>query len=117
MKLRDYKIFFLLLIFSSYSFSQNKISGYVSENEVGIFIKNVSIYDNEKGFITKTDSLGYYELFTTKNKITLVYFIDGYSPIQRTIAVEKDVKLNIAFSVSFLKLPEVIVMANKEKNF
>ena len=116
MKLRDYKIF-LLLILSYYSFAQNKISGYVSENEVGIFIKNVSIYDNEKGFITKTDSLGYYELFTTKNKITLVYFIDGYSPIQRTIAVEKDVKLNIAFSVSFLKLPEVIVMANKEKIF
>ena len=117
MKLRDYKIFFLLLIFSYYSFSQNKISGYVSENEVGIFIKNVSIYDNEKGLITKTDSVGYYELFTNKKTITLVFFLEGYQPIQRTISVEKDIKLNIAFSISFLKLPEVIVMANKEKIF
>ena len=54
MKLKDYKIL-LLLIFSSYSFSQNKISGIVSENEIGIALENVSIYDNERGLITKTD--------------------------------------------------------------
>ena len=106
-----------MLFFSFYSYSQNKISGYVSEREVGIFIKNVSIYDNEKGFITKTDSTGYYELFTAKKTITLVFFVEGFSPIQRTISVEKDIKLNIAFSISFLKLPEVIIMADKEKIF
>jgi Fe(3+) dicitrate transport protein len=116
MKLRDYKIL-LLLIFSSYSFSQNKISGIVSENEIGIALENVSIYDNERGLITKTDDLGYYELITEKEKITLVFFTEGYSPIQRTIKVDKDVKLDISFSISFLELPEVIIKANKEKIF
>ena len=117
MKSRVYKIFILLIIHSSYSFSQNKISGFVSESEIGIFLENVSIYDNDKGLITKTDSKGYYEFFTTKKSITLIFILEGYSFIDKTISVVNDVKFDVAFSLSFLKLPEVVVMANKQKIF
>ena len=77
MKLKDFKLFFVLLFFTFYSFSQNKVSGSVYEKDTDLILKNVSIYDLDKGLITTTDSLGNYQFVTLKKNITLVFIADG----------------------------------------
>ena len=78
MKLKDFKIFIFLFIFSFSSYSQNKISGYVSEKLTNFRLDGVTIYDLESGLIGNTKSDGYYEILTEKKLITLV-FIAGSS--------------------------------------
>ena len=117
MKLRDFKLFFVLLFFGFYSFSQNKVSGSVYEKDTGIKLENVSIYDQDEGLITATDSSGKYHFFTKKKAITLVFIIEGYQYIEKSISVNNNVTLNIFFSNPIQELSEVIVKANNKKVF
>ena len=117
MKLKDFKLFFVLLFFTFYSFSQNKVSGSVYEKDTDLILKNVSIYDLDKGLITTTDSLGNYQFVTLKKNITLVFIADGYQFIEKYISLNKNIILNIFFSNPIEKLSEVIVKANNEKVF
>ena len=82
MKLKVFKILVISFFFSLYSFSQNKISGYISEKLTDINLEGVSVYDIDIGLITKTNSLGYYELITGKSTITLVFIFEGYQYVE-----------------------------------
>ena len=84
MKLKVFKILFISFFFSLYSFSQNKISGYISEKLTDINLEGVSVYDIDIGLITKTNSLGYYEFITDKSTITLVFIFEGYQYVEKT---------------------------------
>ena len=117
MKLKVFKILFISFFFSLYSFSQNKISGYISEKLTDINLEGVSVYDIDIGLITKTNSLGYYEFITDKSTITLVFIFEGYQYVEKTIESSSDIKLNISFSNPIQELSEVIVKANNKKIF
>ena len=106
MKLKDFKLFFVLLFFTFYSFSQNKVSGSVYEKDTDLILKNVSIYDLDKGLITTTDSLGNYQFVTLKKNITLVFIADGYQFIEKSISLNKNIILNIFFSNPIEKLSD-----------
>ena len=117
MRLKVYKIFIVSLFFSFYSHSQNKISGIISEKGTGFKLEDVSIYDIEKGLITKTNSLGYYEFITNKNTLTLVFIVDGYQFIEKSILSDDNIKLDVTFFNPIEELSEVIVKANNKKIF
>ena len=117
MKLKVFKILFISFFFSLYSFSQNKVSGYISEKLTDIVLEGVSVYDIDIGLITKTNSLGYYEFITDKSTITLVFIFEGYQYVEKTIESSSDIKLNISFSNPIQELSEVIVKANNKKIF
>ena len=85
MKLKDFKIFIFLFIFGFCSYSQNKISGYVSEKLTNFRLDGVTIYDLESGLIGNTKSDGYYEILTEKKLITLVFIAEGYQYFEKTL--------------------------------
>ena len=117
MKLKDFKIFILLFIFGFCSYSQNKISGYVSEKLTNFRLDSVTIYDLESGLIGNTKSDGYYEILTEKKLITLVFIAEGYQYFEKTLELKGDLVLNVVFSYPIQELSEVVVKANNQKIF
>lgn len=117
MKLKVYKIFVLSLFFCFCSYSQNKISGIIYEKGTELKLEDVSVYDTEKGLITKSNSSGYYEFITIKKNINLVFIIEGYQFVEKSLLVEKNINLDITFSNQIQELSEVIVKANNQKIF
>ena len=117
MRLKIYKIFIVSLFFSFCSYSQNKISGFVSEKGTELKLEEVSVYDTENGLISKTNSLGYYEFITFKKNITLVFIVEGYQFIEKSILIDDNISLDITFFNPIEELSEVIVKANNKKIF
>ena len=117
MKLKVYKIFVLSLFFCFCSYSQNKISGIIYEKGTELKLEDVSVYDTEKGLITKSNSFGYYEFITIKKNINLVFIVEGYQFVEKSLLVEKNINLDVTFSNQIQELSEVIVKANNQKIF
>lgn len=117
MKLKVYKIFVLSLFFCFCSYSQNKISGFIYEEGTELKLEDVSVYDTEEGLITKSNSLGYYEFITLKKNINLVFIVEGYQFVEKSLLVEKNINISITFSNQIQELSEVIVKANNQKIF
>ena len=60
---------------------------------------------------------GYYEFYTSKDVITLVFIADGYQFIEKSISLSEKNNLNIYFSNPIQELSEVVVKANNKKVF
>ena len=104
-------IFFLFTIgFSLIAYSQNKISGKItnSQNEV---LTGAEVYIEELQKGTSTNENGYYELLNLPNntiKITVAYI--GYKTQVKTIAlIEKEKTLDFILEEAVFKMDEVIV--------
>ncbi len=117
MKLKEFKIFSFLLFLSINLFSQSKVSGFIYENDTDLALKLVEVYDTDKGLITTSSENGYYEFYTSKDVITLVFIADGYQFIEKSISLSKNNILNIYFSNPIQELSEVVVKANNKKVF
>jgi len=104
-------LFFLFSIgFSLFAYSQNKISGKItnSQNEV---LTGAEVYIEELQKGTSTKENGYYELLNLPNnaiKITVAYI--GYKTQAKTIALtEKETTLDFTLEEAVFKMDEVIV--------
>ena len=117
MKLKEFKIFSFLLFLSYNLFSQSKVSGFIYEKDTEVVLKMVEVYDIEKGLITTSTENGYYEFYTSKDVITLVFVADGYQFIEKSINLSEKNTLNIYFSNPIQELSEVVVKANNKKVF
>ena len=117
MKLKEFKIFSFLLFLSYNLFSQSKVSGFIYEKDTEVVLKMVEVYDIEKGLITTSTENGYYEFYTSKDVITLVFVADGYQFIEKSISLSEKNTLNIYFSNPIQELSEVVVKANNKKVF
>ena len=117
MKLKEFKIFSFLLFLSYNLFSQSKVSGFIYEKDTEVVLKMVEVYDIEKGLITTSSENGYYEFYTSKDVITLVFVADGYQFIEKSINLSEKNTLNIYFSNPIQELSEVVVKANNKKVF
>lgn len=58
-KLISYNIIFLIL--SHLCIAQEKVSGYVYDDDTNVSIPNVAIYDSNSEQVYYTDKLGYFE--------------------------------------------------------
>ena len=117
MKLKEFKIFSFLLLSSFNLCSQSKVSGFIYEKDTEVVLKMVEVYDIEKGLITTSSENGYYEFYTSKDVITLVFIADGYQFIEKSIILSEKNNLNIYFSNPIQELSEVVVKANNKKVF
>ena len=117
MKLKEFKIFSFLLFLSFNLCSQSKVSGFIYEKDTEVVLKMVEVYDIEKGLITTSSENGYYEFYTSKDVITLVFIADGYQFIEKSISLSEKNNLNIYFSNPIQELSEVVVKANNKKVF
>ena len=66
-KLISYSVF---LFYISFSFGQNRVSGYVVDNNSNLPIENVAIYDNYSDKIYYTDSVGFFDFITARSVLT-----------------------------------------------
>ena len=113
-KLINFNIVFL--IFINLCLGQDKVSGYVLDEETNLPINNVAIYDNNSDQIYYSDSDGYFEFIKNKNTVEIVFFIEGYILLSKQLD-EDNVNLNIKLSSRVEQLNEVVVRANKKKIF
>ena len=113
-KLINFNIVFL--IFINFCLGQDKVSGYVLDEDTNLPINNVAIYDNNSDQIYYSDSDGYFEFIKNKNTIEIVFFIEGYILLSKQLD-EDNVNLDIKLSSRVEQLNEVVVRANKKKIF
>ena len=113
-KLINFSIF--LLAIASSSFGQNKVSGYVYDDETNLPIENVAIYDNFSNEVYYSDSEGFFEFIKNEATKEIVFLIESY--ILKTIILGSiNSNLTIKMSSRIEELSEVIVRANKKKVF
>ncbi len=113
-KLINFNIVFL--IFINFCLGQDKVSGYVLDEDTNLPINNVAIYDNNSDQIYYSDSDGYFEFIKNKNTLEIVFFIEGYILLSKQLD-EDNVNLDIKLSSRVEQLNEVVVRANKKKIF
>ena len=113
-KLINFNIVFL--IFINFCLGQDKVSGYVLDEDTNLPINNVAIYDNNSDQIYYSDNDGYFEFIKNKNTVEIVFFIEGYILLSKQLD-EDNVNLNIKLSSRVEQLNEVVVRANKKKIF
>ncbi|MDD5149621.1 MAG: TonB-dependent receptor [Flavobacterium sp.] len=106
---------FLVLLFSLYSFSQEKftLSGTISDansNETLIGV-NISIFELKTGI--PTNEYGFYSLTLPKGIYKVQITSLGYQTIEETINLDKNIKNNYKLIGNETVLKEVIVVNNK----
>ncbi len=95
--------------------SQNNFKGIVVNSETTVPLKNVEIYEKDLGYLTKTDTNGYYDFFSVKNTLNLLFFKDGFSTYNKTL-VSSSLE-QISLTPVLVNIDEVEVMATDFENF
>lgn len=117
MTLKDYKLFTLFILLSITANAQYKISGRVSSAETKLAIAEVDIYDKSKGYITKTDTNGYYEFISETNTMVIIFFGYNYKVSEQTVTITGDMIINESLKPLGIELSEVEITARKAKVF
>ena len=75
---KDILLIFFLLSFSNLN-GQNIISGKIISLDSKNPIKDVEIFEKSVGKLAQTNSKGFFEFTTTKNKLSLIFFAYNYN--------------------------------------
>lgn len=114
MKLKDFK-YYLLLLFSALCFSQNTISGVVTDIS-GIPLSAVEIYNKSSGIKYYADKNGFFKIESkTSEAILFIFYKENYALLEVELA-PSEVKNNISLE-KITNLSEVVIQKQKEKVF
>ncbi|WP_420574146.1 TonB-dependent receptor domain-containing protein [Kordia sp.] len=117
MTLKDFSILSILCLFSISLAAQQKISGTVTSAENNQPIANVDIYDQSSGKLATTNAEGYYEFSTEEKQLKVIFFSFEYEVVEKTLVVEKAIKLDIVLKPLGEQLSEVELNVRKNKIF
>ena len=113
----------LLTILSCFIFSQGfsqknyTISGIITDDETGETIIGATITVKELTATgTITNAYGYYSLTLTEGEYTILISYIGYQPIETSIELKENIRLDYKLKVSSEILETVVVTATKENN-
>ena len=117
MKSKVFKILLLLYLSIQYSYGQNRVFGTVkiedSENQNSI----VFIYDSNSKLLTETNENGFYEFYTEKKEMNVVFLLVGSQYIEEKIIIKNELELNVVFEKQTKVLSEVIIKGQKIREF
>ena len=118
MRLKEYK-FILLIIIVSFNVvkGQNKVYGLIEIEEDGFSNDEVFIYDGNNKFLTTTNKEGYYEFFTDKTQMNIIFLLVGSQYVQKEVNISKDTEINIVFEKKTQILSEVLIKGYKIREF
>ena len=118
MRLKEYK-FILLIIIATFNVvkGQNKIYGLIEIEEDGFSNDQVFIYDGNNKFLTTTNKEGYYEFFTDKTQMNIIFLLVGSQYVQKEVNISKDTEINIVFEKKTEILSEVVIKGYKIREF
>lgn len=117
MNIKDFSILIVFCLCSFSLIAQQKISGTVTASTTNSPIANVDIYDKASGKVATTNAEGYYEFETEKETIILVFFSFEYQVVEKKVAVNKTVVLNVDLKELGEQLSEVQLNVRKNKVF
>ena len=117
MKSKVFKILLLLYLSIQYSYGQNRVFGTVkiedSENQNSI----VFIYDGNSKLLTETNENGFYEFYTEKKEMNVIFLLVGSQYIEEKIIIKNELELNVVFEKQTKVLSEVIITGQKIREF
>ena len=117
MKSKVFNILLLLYLSIQYSYSQKRVYGTVkiedSENENSI----VFIYDGNSKLLTETNENGFYEFYTEKKEMNVIFLLVGSQYIEEKIIIKNELELNVVFEKQTKVLSEVIITGQKIREF
>ena len=116
MKLKDYSLLFVFTIFCCFAIAQQKVSGIITDasNQP---LNNVEVFDKVSGKLAETNSEGYYEFYTNKNALTIVFFSYDYKIKEVQLSLTEDVILNQTLEPLGEELSLVEITARKKQVF
>ena len=117
MKSKAYKLMLFLQIFFYCSQGQNRVYGLISIEEEGLKKSDVYIYDGNSRFLTASDEEGFYEFFTEKKTMNIVFLLVGSHFIQKEVDIIANTEVNIYFRKQTKILSEVIIQGQKIREF
>ena len=118
MKSKAFNFFLLLLLSGAHiTNAQNKVYGIVQVNDKGFSTNDVFIYDGNNKFLTTPDEKGYYEFFTEKKKMNIVFLLVGSQFIQKEAEITYETEVNIIFEKQTKILSEVLIKGYKIREF
>jgi len=118
MKLKAFNLLLLLLLSGAYiTKAQNKVYGTVQVNDEGFSTNDVFIYDGNNKFLTTPDEKGYYEFFTEKKKMNIIFLLVGSQFIQKETEINNEMEVNIIFDKQTKILSEVLIKGYKIREF
>lgn len=111
------KVITITFICSFYSLlAQSKITGIVT-NLDGKALKNVEIFQELGGFITKTNGTGQFSFNTSQNQLKLIFYLEEYQIKELIINPQKNQNLKVQLIPILEQLTEVILTQRKRKIF
>ena len=117
MKLKDFKLLIIFSFICSFSHAQNKVFGIITEEGTDIINKKVFIYDDVSRLLTTSNKNGYYEFYTNKKEMNLIFLLVGNQFIEKKIKILDNIELNIFFPLKTKELSEVIIKGQKIREF
>ena len=108
------KFFYLLLLFSTFSYAQQKgsLSGKVIDKTTGEPLINAEVIIKETGKGTTTNEKGFYSLPSLpKSSYTIGYYYLGYQSVSKRITINGDAKQNISLTPQKQEIGEVVFTA------
>jgi len=97
--------------------AQYKISGNVLNSINNKPLKGVNIYTKNSGIKATTNSKGYYEFSSAKQKLTVIFLIHDFNILEKTISLNKNIELDVKLSPISEELNEVNLKVRKRKTF
>ena len=118
MKLKVFNLLLLILLSGAYiTKAQNKVYGTVQVNDESFSTNDVFIYDGNNKFLTTPDEKGYYEFFTEKKKMNIIFLLVGSQFIQKETELDDKNEVNITFEKQTKILSEVLIKGYKIREF
>ena len=75
-----------------------------------------SVHSNSK-LLTETDENGFYEFYTEKNEMDVIFLLVGSQYIEEKIIIKNELELNIFFERQTKVLSEVVIKGQKIREF
>ncbi len=116
MKLKGYKIIILFCLLGFSLIAQNKVSGVITD-ETNQPIENVQVFDKDSGLLTTTNTKGYFEFYSKKENLTLLFFSHNFNVYEQRVDLSQDVIINKALVSLSEELSEVAIKVRKAKVF
>ncbi len=117
MKLRDYRLFFIAVFVTSFSFSQYKLTGIVKDQS-GKVVVNAEVYNQTLGTQTNTATDGSFSFEDLKQGTYFItIFSYDYEILEQQVTVDLDTNLNFELAPLGEQLSEVLITQRRAKIF
>lgn len=111
------KLFFIFLliikVFLLNAQDKYTISGYITDKSNGESIVGANIYCEELSVGVSSNTYGFYSLTLPSNNYEILFSFIGYKVQKQSVALNKNIRIDIEFTTSTYNINEIVVNANK----